>query len=291
MDLHAHSQPRVHCVAGLGRFFEQGRQIVVSAQVGKMNSLAAHGELHLVRELQAAHDVQVGPIQLRLELVFAIQRKIVMHQNPADGPQGQPFHVLVLRKVLANAEGGAGSLGVGISHRQRADARRGGQITLLERWRKTQDIGHIVEAVGRIVGRQQRGGVHVEREKIANCIGVLGAIHAVKQGTPRVRLGLRRAIQPGFDGSNEFVRGVGVRAGHSWGRHRARTQLHDHFFPGLGVGGDFGEVHGIQHEAAGFEALVMTGDAVLVDELRSLGRAHNSQQSSGDKQALWHLFP
>ena len=81
------------------------REIGLSADRRQMDPLAVDRELHLVRILQAAHDVQVGPIELHLEGVLAVERKRVANQDAADGAERQAVDVLILRQVLPDAVG------------------------------------------------------------------------------------------------------------------------------------------------------------------------------------------
>ncbi len=71
----------------------------------EMDPLAIDGEFHVVRILKTAHDVQIGPIQLDLEAVFAVERKGMTNLNPTDGAKRQAVEVLVLRQILSNPVG------------------------------------------------------------------------------------------------------------------------------------------------------------------------------------------
>ena len=79
----------------------------------------------------------------------------------------------------------------GVADGQRADAIGGDEIALEQRRRRAQQIGDVVEAERRVVGRQQRRDVDVEREQVAHRVRVLAAIE-----TPDERpagIGRRRA--------------------------------------------------------------------------------------------------
>ena len=79
LDRGAHAQPGFDRVAGVGRLFEQRRQVGLSAEGRQMNAFAVDRELHLMRVFEAAHDVQVRSIELDLEGVLAVERKRVAH--------------------------------------------------------------------------------------------------------------------------------------------------------------------------------------------------------------------
>ena len=59
---------------------------------------------------------RVGPIELDLEDVLAVERKRVAHEHAADGAERQAVDVLVLRQVLPDA--------VGVAARRRRRDRR-----------------------------------------------------------------------------------------------------------------------------------------------------------------------
>ena len=42
--------------------------------------------------------------------------------------------------------------------------------------------------------------------------------------------------------------------------------LQYHFFPDFGLRGNLAEIHGVQREPAGLEALVVTGDAIFIED-------------------------
>ena len=58
-----------------------------------------------MRVLEAAQDAEVGPIQLELEGVLAVERERVANQRAAHGAERQTVEVPILGQVLANAVG------------------------------------------------------------------------------------------------------------------------------------------------------------------------------------------
>ena len=81
----------------------------------------------------------------------------------------------------------------------------------------------------------------------------------------RVRRSLRVAVDGDFEICRQRVGRRRIGARRAGRRHRARAQLADDFFPGFGVRGNVCEVRAGEGQPAGFEAIVVTGDAVLVD--------------------------
>src|SRR5580658_7481282 len=95
---------------------------------------------------EAAHDIQIGSVQIRLERILAVQRKVVANYSSADGTERQTIDVLVLRKILPDAPSFAARRDLRIAHRESANFQRGVQVVLLERRRYAQRIGDVVEA-------------------------------------------------------------------------------------------------------------------------------------------------
>ena len=68
-------------------------------------------------------------------------------------------------------------------------------VALDERRRDAEHVGVVVEARRRIVWRQHRAHVHVERQQIANGVGVLGAVEPMQRRRARIGVPRRRAIE------------------------------------------------------------------------------------------------
>ena len=69
-----------------------------------------------------------------------------------------------------------------------------------------------------------------------------------------------------FQPGRESVKCGAIGPWRAAGRHHPGANLADHFFPSLGVVGDARRVKLIQRQARGFRALVVAGDAVLVEQ-------------------------
>ena len=171
-----------------------------------MDPLAVDGELHVVRILEPAHDVQIGPIELHLEAVLAVERKRVTNLNPADGAERQAVEMLILREVLPNAVGLAARRDARVADRQGADLLGRRQVALLQRRRHAEHVRDIVEAVRRIVGRQHRRDVHVDRQHVADRVGVLRAVQAVQHRTAGIGVRGRRPIELPLQPADQLVR-------------------------------------------------------------------------------------
>ena len=102
-------------------------------------------------------------------------------------PSGSPWHVPVLRLVLAHAVDLACGRDIASAKRERGDALRRRQIAFEQDRRDAEDVGVVVEAGARVVRRQERRGVDLQREEVANRVGVLRAIQPVHERTPRLR--------------------------------------------------------------------------------------------------------
>ena len=98
----------------------------------------------------------------------------------------------ILRLVLPHAEHLADRRRLRIAERQRADPLGRRQVALEQHRRDAQHVGVVVEPAARIVGRQHRRDVDVEREQIAHGVRVLGAIQAMGQRTAGIRIARAR---------------------------------------------------------------------------------------------------
>ena len=99
----AKPQARLHSVSGIRRFLEESFEVFLAADRRDVNALAVNREFDIVWRFKTAHDVEVRPIQLRLEDILAIERKIMEDTRSADRSKRQAFDMLVLRKILTDA--------------------------------------------------------------------------------------------------------------------------------------------------------------------------------------------
>ncbi len=138
-------------------------------------------ELMLV--LETADDAEVRAEQLDREVVSAVERERRLCEDAAHRADWQAFDVNVLRRVLTDAERLARRPAARVADRQRADLARRRQVPLEQHGRNAQRVGDVVEAVCRIVWRKQRGRIDVEREQVADGVGILGAIQPMHERT------------------------------------------------------------------------------------------------------------
>ncbi len=218
-----------------------------------------------MRILEAAHRAQVGAEQLRLDHVLAVERQGRLRQHAADGPDRQPLDVPVLRSILANAEGLGGDANLGIADGERAHLAGGADVSLQQHRRNAQHVGDVVEPVGRVVGRQQRGRVDLQRQQVADGVGVLGAVEPVHELAARIGTRGGGPVQRGAQPADQpLARGaVGLR--NALRRHHAHAHLADHLLPDVRCLGRLGEIQAFERQTAGLGAGVMAGDAVLLD--------------------------
>ena len=155
-------------------------------------------------------------------------------------------------------------------HGRPADLRGRRQVALHERLVQPEHPRDVVEAVAGVVGREQRGGVDVERQQVADDVRVLRAIQAVERFRaagirPRGGGAVELALQPR---EQAVVRRL-VRPRPAGGRHHSRPQLAQHALPERRVGADVRGVDRLQrdrHGAAPLPGVVVAGDAVAVEK-------------------------
>ena len=130
-----------------------------------------------------------------LQLVLGVERERVADYHPAAGSQRLAVHVRVLRHVAGHAVGGAIEPDRRAADGPPADGGRGRRVAFDERGRDAEHVRDVVEPGGRIVGRQQRRDVHVERQQVADRAGVFGAVEAMQRGRAGIEATGRSAIQ------------------------------------------------------------------------------------------------
>ncbi len=239
-----------HVRAG-GFAHEEHRHFVQLVQLDPL-AIEGHFEFLALRSL-AEYLAEAELRQRQLDQVFAVQREVVPDHRAAARSERQAVQRCGLRQIPFDRVGDVEGRGLRIAHCQPADLGRRGHVAFQQGRRYAQDVGDVVEAAAGIVGRQQRGGVDIHCEQVADGVGVLAAIHAMQRRTAGV--GIRRggAIQRAFHGAGKRVQGLAVRAARARRRHHARPHLAHHFLPGFGVGADVIEVQLIECQAAGFQ--------------------------------------
>ena len=163
-------------------------------------SLAAHAEprdtpavqpdVEVVR-LVEIHDVLVHtPFQPNPDDVFAVEWKAMADRDAGARPKRQILaHPVVLRHVDRNDVGLRCEARPDrrVAHRETADPSGRRHVALHQHRREREGTGEVVEAVTRIVSRQQRFPVDVQRQEVTDGVGVLRPVQAM--GGDATRLG------------------------------------------------------------------------------------------------------
>ena len=266
LERHAERRALLDVVARLRHVLEVGLEVVVAADRRQMHALAVDGEFELMVVFEPAHDAQVRAEQPDREGVLAVERQRRLRENAADGADRQPFDVRVLRRVLADAERLPRRLRFGIADRQRGDLVGRRQIALEQHGRDAERVRDVVEPVRRIVGRQHRRRVDVEREQIAESRSRIRRDSAGESGRARDSASRAPRDRARSSGTTRARAPSPGRAAAPLRRHHADAHLADDFFQDVSVGGNVGQVDLVQRQAGGLRALVVTGDAVFIED-------------------------
>ena len=156
-----------------------------------------------------------------------------------------------------------------IADGQAADLHRRGDVALNQRRRHAQRLRDVVEALARAIGRQQRAHVDVERRagresRWRTRCDSADAAPASSRLAPATSTARSRRVSS----SVAKRRARRARARRAARRHHAGADLPDDLLPRLGVGADARDVQRVERQAASLRALVVAGDAVLLEERR-----------------------
>ena len=151
---------------------------------------------------------------------------------PPRVPNGMPFEPVVLRGVAGRQVGRLGRR-LPVADRHAGDPRRGGRVRLEQRRRDRQRSGDVVEAVRRVVGRQQRRRVDAQVEQIADRVRVLGAVQSMQDDGARIGVAAGAAIDLVLEPVAQPFVLAERRPRHVRRRHHAGAQLADHLLPQL----------------------------------------------------------
>ncbi len=173
-------------------------EILAAADV-ELEEFAAveHGDdsrlVLLIEAPEARHEIT------DVEPVFAVGREVVLDDRAAARAERQARHVKLLRSRVADRVRHADGAGARVADGLRGQCTCGAQELVDERRRHRQRVGDVVEAVLGAVDGQQRRGVDLERQEIANRVRVLRAVHAVRCHVARRssgRGGVERRLEP-----------------------------------------------------------------------------------------------
>ena len=129
------------------------------------------------------------------------------------------------------------------------------------------------------VARQHCGNVDFQIQQIADRIRIFIAIHALHRRRSRVRMERRLAIESAFEPRGETVKCRAVRPRGVLGRHHARAQFAHDSLPGHDIFFEMSQILCVEFEVPGLAPLVMTGDAILIEDgLRLLLRQRGSRR-------------
>ena len=187
------------------------------------------------------------------------------HGQPAPRPERQVVaHPPVLGEQRRRAVDGGGRPQGRVADGLAADLRGGEQVAFEQPRRDGEDVADVVEAVPRLVGRQQGLAVDLEGQQVADGVDVLGPVQPLQRGPARIGCGLGRAVEGRLEIRDERGVALGVGARPRRRRHRAGPELPQHLLPDRGVVPDVRGVDVLEREAGGQGAGVVAGDAVAV---------------------------
>ncbi len=138
-------------------------------------------------------------------------------------------------------------------------------VPLEQSWRDRQHLRDVVESIAGVVCRQHRAAVDVERQQIADRIGVLGAVQTMDRGVPRVGMFACRASQFPIEPFNECRRSRRVGPAGAERRHGSRGDLLQYFFPEVRLVANARDVSLLEDQIRGTQPCVVTCDAVPIE--------------------------
>ncbi len=201
--------------AGLHRDARRGLAVAGGVRdllvpVEQLHALAVDRHLELFALDPAEHGLEVAGDAFHLERVLAVGRELVFDEHPAARAERQAFDVIVLRRVRRHVEHRLRRRRR-LADREPADLSGRRQVRFHERRRHRQRAGDVVEAAGRIIGRQELRRVHVQRQQVANGVRVLGAVQPVKARGRQMKSGA--AVERVFQPANQRLERRGIRDG------------------------------------------------------------------------------
>ena len=154
----------------------------------------------------------------------------------------------------------------GVADSEAADAPGRRQVALHQRRREREGAREVVEPVAGVVGGQQRLGIDVEGQEVADGVGVLGPVQAVRRHPARLDGRGGGAVELGLEPPAELVEGRPGGTRPAGRGHHAAAQLQDHPLPDVGRLADAGHVRGVESEPPRLQPLVVAGDAVPIEQ-------------------------
>ena len=257
-DRHAHFQMRVHLLEILVALRRRDGE--------RLDPFTIHQHLDLVRLAQALDLLVAVTGQANLNLILAVARERVGEQHAATRAGRQPLDVILLREIRREPIGVAARLAIRRTDGEPADLPGGGDVAVQQRGRKFAH-GHVVEAMTRVVLRQQRRRVNVQREQIANHILILSAVEPAESfGASGGRILHRRAVERGGQFAYDFIVIFVRRPLLADGRHLPRAHFANDLFPLIGMLRDAIATEALQIQPTLLHVRIVAGDAILVHD-------------------------
>ena len=170
------------------------------------------------------------------------------------------------------------------AERLAADLAGGRQVLLELRLADAQHAGDVVEAVARVVGRQQRGDVDVYGQEIPDRVAVLGAVEPVEcLFAAGVRIGRGGAVELRFQPARERLARGFVRPRPAGRRHLAAAHLAHDLFQQRRMCAGHGQIERVegQPRVAVLHPLVVAAHAVAVEHGARLRGVRRSRLGPG----------
>ena len=235
---------------------EHGHLLAVDAQ---LDPLPAR------QPVDVADDVA---LQADAQLVLPVEGKAVAHGEAAARPERHRLPgALVLDARAGDLVGRGGRPQPSVADRRPAHLVGGRDVALQERGGDVEEVRVVVESEAQVVGRQERRRVDLQRQQVADGVGVLGPVQPVDRGPAGIGVRLRRPVERRLQPRGRGVVGGGLRTRTPpRGRHRAFVQLQQHLLPDVRVFADGFQRRLVEGQVAGAEPFVVAGDAVAVEE-------------------------
>ena len=195
---------------------------------------------------------------------------MVAHREAAPRAERQVLaHAAFLPPRVGNRVGLDGGPDRGVAEGEPADLLGRDHVAVEQDRGDRKHVGDVVEPVARLVGRQQRPLVDLQRQQVANRVAVLDTVQAVDGRAARIRVGRRGGVEGGLNDVGGVVVGLGVRPRAARRRHRPAPQLAHDLLPGLDLAGDAADprgVDGLQGQARLARAVVVARHAVPIEQ-------------------------
>ncbi len=198
-------------------------------------------------------------------LIFAVHRETVANGRASARAERHVFaHAVALIEPVRNRIGLIGDGRLGIAHRQPADLACRGKVPFHQQGRYLQHVADIVEAVAGIIGRQHLRHVDLDRQQIADDVGVFRAVEAMERRMSGIGLDLRHPIALGLDRLDQGLVGRCVGPRHAGRRHLAAAQLAQQLLPNGALVVEIGEIQRLQVQSRPCLGTEMAGVAIYL---------------------------